>query len=122
MKNIKIKPVHAALDLDKSLAYHESEYGISKIGEPVWPMVEKVKEWLNKGYKITIFTARMSEVAHTPEQIAEQKIMIKEFLERAGLPDLPKTAVKSPEFSHIIDDRAYHVERNAGIISDKIDI
>lgn len=113
------KPIHIAIDLDKTLAYHESEWGISKIGEPILPMVNKVKEWLNRGYRVTIFTARMS---YDYSVLEEQSLMIREFLIRAGLPNLPKTALKTSNFTHFIDDRAYHVNRNTGIISDKIDI
>ena len=114
-----MKKVHIALDLDKTLATHESVWGIHKIGEPIQPMVEKAKEWLRKGYEITIFTARMS---HTGEELEKQIKLITDFLKNAGLPNLHKTAIKSKHFTHFVDDRAYHVVRNTGIISDKIDI
>ena len=113
------KQVHIALDLDKTLAFHESKWGISKIGDPILPMVDKVKEWLSKGYKITIFTVRMN---NTGEVLETQIAMIKEFLIGAGLPNLPKTATKQRDFSHFVDDRAYHVERNTGRIIGEIDI
>ncbi len=115
----KEKEIHIALDFDKTLAYHESVWGISRVGEPILPMVKKVKKWLAKGYKVTIFSARMS---HDYYVLAEQIKFIKDFLKKAGLPDLPKTATKRAEFTHYIDDRAYHVKRNEGIISDEIDI
>lgn len=113
------KNIHIALDLDKTLAYHESGWGIDKIGSPIPNMVDNVKKWLSKGYKVTIFSARMS---YSGEKLEKQIELIKQFLNDAGLPNLPKTATKLPEFSHFIDDRAYHVDRNTGIISDKIDI
>ena len=39
-----MKNIHIALDLDKTLAYHESGWGVEKVGPPILPMVEKVKE------------------------------------------------------------------------------
>ena len=115
------KNVHIALDMDKTLAHHESGWGIKYIGEPITPMVNKVKEWLAKGYKVSIFTARVCD--DKPDGMIKQQIdLITGFLIKAGLPKLPITAMKSPNFTHFIDDRAYHVERNTGIISDKIDI
>lgn len=114
-----MKKIHIALDFDKTLAYHESRWGVSRVGEPIPAMVEKVKEWLSKGYDITIFTVRMNR---TGEALNEQIKMIDDFLIKTGLPILPKTATKQHEFSHIIDDRAYHVDPNSGIISDTINI
>ncbi len=116
------KKIHIALDFDKTLATHESEWGIDKIGEPIWPMVEKVREWLAKGYLVTIFTARVAPEFHTIYQIHQQNGMIWDFLGKVGLPALPITAIKSPKFSHFLDDRAYHVGPNSGKISDFIDI
>lgn len=113
------KPVHIALDFDKTLAYHESKWGISKVGDPIMPMVEKVKEWISKGYGVTIFTVRMSAEGET---LVKQIKMIDDFLVSVGLPILPKTAMKQRHFSHFVDDRAYHVKPNSGIISDNIDI
>lgn len=113
------KNIHIALDLDKTLAEHESKWGVSKIGPPIAPMVENVKLWLSLGYKVTIFTARM---CRDGKELENQIVMIREFLLGAGLPNLPKTAMKSSHFTHFIDDRAYHCDRNVGIISDKLDI
>ena len=114
-----MKKPHIALDFDKTLAYHKSEWGVSRVGEPIAPMVERVKDWLAKGYGVTIFTVRMNR---TGPELQQQIDMIDEFLVKVGLPILPKTAVKQRHFSHFVDDRAYHVEPNSGIISDQIDI
>jgi hypothetical protein len=115
------KPVHIALDFDKTLANHESDWPLEKIGEPIIPMLNKLKDWLNKGYKVSIFTARMSS-DKTPEVRDAQRKIIEDFFQRHRLPKLPITANKHPEFSHFIDDRAYHAEPNMGQISDEIDI
>ena len=115
------KSVHIALDFDKTLAYHESGWGIHKSGPPIQPMLEKVKGWLAKGYKVTIFTARVSSDKQN-WIIGEQIKIIKKFLADNGLPELPISAEKKPHYTHYVDDRAYHVKRNTGEISDEIDI
>jgi hypothetical protein len=115
------KNIHIALDFDKTLAYHESNWGISRVGEPIYPMLEKLKEWLDKGYKVSIFTARVSRDKKY-EVMKEQVDFICDFLNKNGLPELPITANKYPYFTHFVDDKAYHVERNTGKISDTIDI
>ena len=109
------KPVHIALDFDKTLAYHESEFGTGKPGRPIEPMVKLLRQWLSKGYKVTIFTARVSaefDEEHRTRQIG----MIEKFLYENDLPLLDITANKSTTFSHIIDDRAYKVSPNTGSI------
>lgn len=111
---------HIALDFDKTLFTHDSSWGISKIGEPIAEMVENVKTWINKGYKVTIFTARAcpwgprgeERSADVPDQIRQ----IQDALEAAGLPRLEVTNEKRPSFTHIIDDRAWNVKMNTGEI------
>ena len=48
--------------------------------------------------------------------------MITEFLKRAGLPNLPKTATKLRGFTHFIDDKAWNCEANKGMVDKNIDI
>lgn len=110
-----MRKIHIALDLDKTLAYYESKWRAKKVGEPIRPMVDKVKYWLSKGYKVTIFSARLS---HSGDELVKQIHLIKEFLLEAGLPNLDKTAIKRMEFTHFIDDKAYHVKPNTGEILD----
>ena len=108
------KPVHIALDFDKTLAYHESEFGTGKPGHPIEPMVKLLRQWLSKGYKVTIFTARVS--AEFDEEHRKRQIgMIEKFLYENDLPLLDITANKSTTFSHIFDDRAYNVKPNEGL-------
>lgn len=47
------------VDLDGTLAFYEGWQGIGNIGEPISPMVERVKRWLDSGKRVKIFTARM---------------------------------------------------------------
>lgn len=119
MTELNMKRIHIALDFDKTLAYHESSWGISRVGEPIPSMLKKVKEWVAKGYKITIFTARLS---HDLVQSKAQERLIKDFLAKNDLPDFDVTSTKKPYFSHIIDDRAYHVFPNTGILQGELDL
>ena len=49
---------YIAVDLDGTLARYEGWNGGS-IGEPIMPMVNRVKGWLAAGHTVKIFTARM---------------------------------------------------------------
>lgn len=46
------------VDLDGTLAHYGGWSAPDHIGEPVMPMVERVREWLNAGIEVRIFTAR----------------------------------------------------------------
>lgn len=113
------KPTHIALDFDKTLATHEVGTGIDKVGEPILPMIELAKEWVKKGYEITIFTARM---AHDGPIALKQKAKIHKFLLDNGLPAFDVTCIKWGYFTHFVDDRAYHVDANTGKITTEIDL
>lgn len=111
------KNIHIAMDFDKTLAYHESEWMDTKVGEPIQPMIQFLKACLARGYPVTIFTARVSPTYHSDAQIKKSMLEIREFLKKAGIEeDLPITCEKLPIFSHIFDDRAYHVIPNTGVI------
>jgi len=110
--------IHIAIDFDKTLAYHETEWGESRVGEPIMPMVQFLKMCLSKGYPVTIFTARVSPTYHSDEEIKQAMLNIREFLAKIGVTqDLPITCEKQPIFTHIFDDRAYHVIPNQGLIT-----
>lgn len=94
------------VDLDGTLAHHDGKAG-SPIGRPLKPMLEKVKEWLEEGLEVRIFTARADST------LERQKI--KKWLESQGLPDLKITNKKDWEMSELWDDRAIRVEQNKGI-------
>jgi hypothetical protein len=96
------------MDLDGTLAQHDdaAEYDPANIGEPVPGMVDKVKGFLDRGDKVTIFTARVHEPGAYPH--------IKKWLRDQGLPDLPITNKKLPEFTHFHDDKGVAYEKNTG--------
>lgn len=106
--------VHIALDFDGTLAHYDSwSKQQNVVGKPIEPMVRKVKEWLAKGYKVSIFTARVSQ-----PDAAKNTELIQQFLKENGLPELPITCMKMFYFTHFFDDKAYHVGKNTGIIRD----
>lgn len=111
------KQIHIALDLDLTLAQYDGK-DIFHVGEPIKPMVDKVKKWLEKGYKVSIFTARVApsgaEGVRTDKFIKNQYKIITEFLLANGLPELEITAVKHSKFDFFVDDKAIPIEKNTG--------
>lgn len=102
------------VDLDKTLAYHESEWGVEKIGEPIPAMFERVCQWVKEGKRIKIFTVR---ACHGKWQIK----MVQDWLVKHGLPAFEVTNIKKFDMSELWDDRGVRVERNTGKqISDSI--
>ena len=97
------------VDLDGTLARYETWQGAEHIGEPVKPMLDRVKKWLNEGKTVKIFTAR----AAVPEQIH----FVKEWLANNGLPALEVTNIKDMWMTELWDDRCVQVEQNTGKIS-----
>jgi hypothetical protein len=94
------------VDFDKTLAYHETEWGASKLGHPIPKMVSRVKKWLKEGKNVKVFTARATEKG--------QKEKIQNWLEKNGLPKLEVTNIKKPDLIELWDDRARQVEPNTG--------
>ena len=121
MELIKKKPdkahkeTHIFVDFDATLAYYSSwEEQENKVGKPIKKMVDNVKRWLKKGHRVTIFTARLT---HGAAESEKQISLIQEFLEENGLPtNLQITCMKMHYMTHQIDDRAYHVISNTGVI------
>ena len=94
------------VDLDGTLAHYEGWRGPEHIGEPIAPMMERVRQWLEAGQIVKIFTAR----AHLPEQIP----YVKAWLAKHGLPDLEVTNAKDFGMVELWDDRCMQVIPNTG--------
>jgi hypothetical protein len=94
------------VDLDGTLASDSVSNGWEKIGLPVPAMLQRVKRWLLEGRTVKIFTAR----AAVPSQIK----LVKDWLQRQGLPDLEVTNVKDFGMAELWDDRCVPVEANSG--------
>jgi len=102
------------VDIDGTLAHYDGWRGDTHIGEPIWPMVSRVKRWLGAGKVVKIFTARLDQ--NTPEYRDIVVARIREWLiTSAGLPaDLEVTNTKDRHMAQLWDDRAVAVEANTG--------
>lgn len=108
-----------AVDFDGTLATYDND--VTKLGEPIAPMVDRVKAWLAKGQKVKIFTARvgnsgLSSDAGTDndEWCAQQRVMIQEWCKDHIGQELEVTATKDFMMLELWDDRAIQVEMNTG--------
>ena len=103
------------VDLDGTLAFYGDWQGPEHIGEPLQPMVDRIKDWLAQGIEVRIVTARMAgqRVGIDPEQT---KALVQDWLESAcGLPRLEVTCKKDFGMLQLWDDRAIQVIPNTGM-------
>jgi hypothetical protein len=94
------------VDLDGTLAHDSGKKGMDEIGNPIKPMLNRLKNWIAEGKTVKIFTARAS----SPRQV----VMIKKWLASYGLPDLEVTNVKDLRMIELWDDRCVQVMTNSG--------
>lgn len=94
------------VDLDGTLAEDGPWVDANHIGQPVEPMMNRVKEWIARGITVKIVTAR----AGVPNGIPP----VKAWLEKQGLPDLEVTNQKDFNMIELWDDRAVQVIPNTG--------
>ena len=95
-----------AVDLDGTLSHYDKWVDEWTFGEPIQPMMERVKAWLEEGTRVVIFSARADTVLSTS--------LIKDWLKSVGLPELEVTNIKLKRFDEFWDDRAFRVEKNTG--------
>lgn len=110
IKKYDPKKVWIGVDLDATLAKDTGWKGIEHIGEPIQPMVDKIRRWRKAGKTVKIFTARADE----PEAIP----YIKAWLTGLGLGDLEITNIKDMHMEELWDDRAHKVKKNQGVEED----
>lgn len=96
------------VDLDKTLARYDGD--IRSVGEPIAPMVERVKKWLAEGREVRIMTARVSG-----PDADEQREMIQQWCELHLGCRLPVTCVKDFDMRELWDDRAVQVMPDTGL-------
>jgi hypothetical protein len=101
------------VDLDATLAKYDHWRGVDHIGEPIVPMLNRVKKWLKEGKTVKIFTARASV---PDEMFATVETPIHEWCEKQGLPRLEVTCIKDFGMIELWDDRAVRVETNTGAV------
>lgn len=104
------------VDLDGTLATYDKWRGIDHIGEPIAPMVDRVKRWLNDGNEVRIFTARVDGGLGGVE--AEDVAAVRGHIEAWCLKHigivLAVTNIKDFHMAELWDDRAVQVEANTG--------
>ncbi|MGD8869008.1 MAG: hypothetical protein PVI01_15370 [Gemmatimonadales bacterium] len=98
------------VDLDGTLAHYESGDGIDAIGEPIEPMVRRVKRWLKEGREVRIVTARVA----MPHQRGRQEELIEAWCRKVFDRTLPVTHCKDYGMVELWDDRAVQVRMNTG--------
>ncbi len=98
-----------AVDLDGTLAYYDKWRGIQHIGEPIEPMLTRVKLWLAEGRTVVIFTARADDPAAIP--------YIEDWCVRHIGMKLIVTNIKTSDISEFWDDKAVGVEQNTGDVA-----
>ncbi|MFD2677798.1 hypothetical protein [Camelimonas lactis] len=107
------------VDLDGTLAHFDEWRGVEHIGEPVGPMVERVRRWLAEDRLVKIFTARASVDEPLRGEIIAH---IHAWLERQDLPRLEVTCVKDLWMRELWDDRAVQVIPNTGVsVADELE-
>jgi hypothetical protein len=94
------------VDLDGTLAHYSGWVSETHIGEPVAPMVARVKRWLAEGRIVKIFTAR----AHSLRSVEA----IQAWCQQHIGPVLEVTATKDYKMVELWDDRAVGVIPNTG--------
>ena len=105
------------VDLDGTLAeYHRGDlrtYGNTYIGPPVPEMVARVKSWLERGFEVRIFTARISE--EHPGDLQKIRSAIELWLQINIGHKLKITNVKDYNMIELWDDRSIQVIPNTGV-------
>ena len=101
------------VDLDGTLAKYDGWRGVQHIGEPIEPMLFRVRQWLNDDKEVRIFTARVGPQPSETERLAALAAIEAWSLEHIGQV-LPVTATKDYSMHELWDDRAIQVEPNTG--------
>ena len=113
-----------AVDFDGTLATYGTWLGPDHMGEPIAPMVDRVKRWLAEGREVRIFTARVgpSGRANGVGQIdddsfaSQQRRQIQQWCRQYIGQELAVTATKDFGMVELWDDRAVQVRMNTGEI------
>lgn len=102
------------VDLDGTLAH---DRGVRNwVGEPIMPMVLRVQNWIQAGYEVRIFTARVAPDEDETRNLEATRQMIGDWSEQVIGTRLSVTCIKDRRTKAIYDDRAWRVETNTGRI------
>lgn len=112
------------VDLDGTLAYYDHWRGPDHIGEPIPKMLERVRQWVQEGKEVRIFTARITgglEAAGAAEQALILQVIRDWSLTHIGT-ILQVTCRKDYAMVELWDDRAVQVIPNTGrTIADELE-
>ena len=82
-----------------------------RIGEPIWPMINRVKRWIREGKQVRIVTAR---VARGFDPTAKHWMDVRNWTFAMLGQHLPVTSEKDPYMVELWDDRAIQLEPDTG--------
>lgn len=109
-------------DLDGTIAEYGEWRGPEVIGKPIPKMIEKLKDYLNRGFKVKILTARVAGRLYGDDPELEpylaQQAIIKWCKKHIGQ-ELEVTAYKDYAMLFFYDDRCVQVEKDTGEILGK---
>ena len=103
------------VDLDGTLAEYLGWQGMGHIGEPIAPMVERVKAWLAVGKDVRIFTARVC----SSQSQEDLDVFLREYTRwcfQVFGRQLPVTSEKDWKMIELWDDRCVQIMPNIGIM------
>ena len=107
------------VDLDGTLAVYDRWRGPYHIGEPIMPMVERVRRWLAEGRTVRIFTARVTDLPlnedGTVHDLDKVRLSIVAWCLKHIGSELQITNVKDWHMMELWDDRAVQVRPNTGV-------
>lgn len=102
------------VDFDGTLAQYFGHENIKTPGAPIKAMVQRVKEWLNEGITVKVFTARVCSL-QSKEEIEEQRALIENWCVTYIGRKLEITCEKDFNMMELWDNRAVGVIENSGI-------
>jgi hypothetical protein len=103
------------VDLDGTLAKYDEWVDPLHVGEPIAPMVQRVKDWISSGIEVRIFTARVGTQKDN-RVIPDVIKAIEDWCELHIGQKLPVTNMKDFGLIELWDDRAVRVKKNTGKI------
>lgn len=99
-----------AVDFDGTLATYAGNNTI--MGQPIVPMIRRVKSWLAKGHEVRIFTARVSFKDEEKNKAVTEAIQ--EWCVTHIGQKLAVTCIKDYACVQLWDDKAIRVIKNTG--------
>lgn len=97
------------VDLDGTLARQSTDRWVRTVGEPLEPMVKRIRNWLANGERVKIMTARVAK-----DHDGSMERIIKDWCRKHIGVELPVTNKKDGFMIDLYDDKAVQVAYNKG--------